>query len=298
LSAERVDQYHMKIGIIAGSGLYDWEDLKDRTWADVTTPWGSPSDQMLTGTVEGKTICFLPRHGRGHRILPSEINHRANIFALKQSGVDCIIGVSAVGSLHTSIRPRDMLLPDQYFDRTRSAPHHTFFGNGIAAHVSLGDPICPALHRLLGESAIQAQTAHVAFRNRVIHHKGVYVNMEGPAFSTRAESEFYRRQGFDVIGMTSMPEARLAREAELPYAVLALVTDYDCWHQEEGEVTADLVASHVAANKVFAQAILRHLIADWKPGFASPARNALAAAVMTDKQYISDEIRLRIPWLA
>ena len=287
----------MKIGIIAGSGLYDWEEIQDQSWAEVDTPWGKPSDQVLTGVLDGKSIYYLPRHGRGHRILPSEVNHRANLFALKQIGVDCVIAVSAVGSLHTSIRPRDVLMPDQYFDRTRSTPHHTFFGQGIAGHVSLGDPICPTLHRMLTESAERVRDQHAPFRNRIVHRKGVYVNMEGPAFSTRAESEFYRREGFDVIGMTSMPEARLAREAELPYALLALVTDYDCWHQEEGPVTADLVASHVAANKEFARAILRELIQQLTPNFPSPARTALQGAVMTDPKFITPEMRNRMPWL-
>lgn len=287
----------MSIGIIGGSGLYDWEALQDHSWIPVDTPWGPPSDQLLRGTLDGKTIYFMPRHGRGHRLLPSEINHRANIFAMKECGVEAILSVSAVGSLAMEIRPRDVLMPDQYFDRMRSSPKHTFFGDGVAAHISLADPICPFMHNLLVEVATSVRDSDPAFADRKIHASGTYVNMEGPAFSTRAESEFYRRQGFQVIGMTTMPEARLAREAELPYATLALITDYDCWHIEEGHVTADLVAGHVRANKVFAQAILREFVAQLPDVFPSPAHNALRGAVMTSPEYIPSAIRQKIPWL-
>ncbi len=286
----------MSIGIIGGSGLYDWDALTDPQWLTVDTPWGAPSDQLLRGSLANRTVHFLPRHGRGHVWLPSEINHRANLFALKQAGVDAVVSVSAVGSLHEHIKPRDVLTPDQYFDRTRQSHRHTFFGNGFAAHVSLADPVCPYLHRALGQAAMDVQRADSAFQDRQVHRAGTYVNMEGPAFSTRAESEFYRGKGFAVIGMTSMPEARLAREAELPYASLALITDYDCWHQTEGHVTADLVAGHVAANKTFAQAILARLIADLPKHFDSPARTALTAAVMTAPDQIPAATRARIPW--
>lgn len=287
----------MSIGIIGGSGLYEWDALQNATWIDVDTPWGRPSDQVLQGTLDGNTVFFLPRHGRGHRLLPSEINYRANIHAFKQLKIEALLSVTAVGSLHENIRPRDVLIPDQYFDRTRQSSKHTFFGDGIAAHVSLGDPVCPFLHQLLGDSATAVRDSNEAFSNRKVHRKGTYVNMEGPAFSTRAESEFFRRQGFEIIGMTSMPEARLSREAELPYAALALITDYDCWHQDEGTVTADLVSSHVRANKAFAQAILRHVIANIPAGFPSPARKALDGAVMTDPSLIPETARERIPWL-
>jgi 5'-methylthioadenosine phosphorylase len=287
----------MSIGIIGGSGLYDWDLLEEPVWMDVNTPWGEPSDQMLCGRLAGKTIYFLPRHGRGHRWLPSEINHRANIYALKQADVEAILSVSAVGSLREDIRPRDVLIPDQYFDRTRNTPQHTFFGCGIAAHISMADPICPFMRTTLLEAAQAARAAEPDFADRRIHDGGTYVNMEGPAFSTRAESDFFRRQGFEIIGMTSLPEARLAREAELPYATLSLITDYDCWHTEQGPVTADLVSGHVRANKTFAQSILVHFIERLPDVFPSPAHSALAGAIMTDPQYIPETVRQRIPWI-
>ncbi len=287
----------MSIGIIGGSGLYEWDALQDATWVPVDTPWGPTSDDFLRGTLDGKTVYFLPRHGRNHQLLPSEVNHRANVFALKQCGVDAILSVSAVGSLSEAIKPRDVLMPDQYFDRMRSSPQHTFFGNGVAAHISLSDPVCPFMHSLLVEVATDVRDSNPEFGDRHVHGRGTYVNMEGPAFSTRAESEFYRRQGFEVIGMTSMPETRLAREAELPYTSLALITDYDCWHVEEGPVTADLVAGHVRANKTFAQAILREFVARLPDVFPSPAHEALRGAVMTAPAAIPEEIRRKIPWL-
>ncbi len=287
----------MSLGIIGGSGLYEWDALERPHWKPVSTPWGDPSDQLLHGELAHQEIIFLPRHGRGHRLLPTEVNHRANIFALKQAGVDAILSVSAVGSLHENIRPRDILLPDQYFDRTRTSPQHTFFGQGIAAHVGLGDPVCPFMHQLLGDIATEVRDRDPAFQQRKIHRNGTYVNMEGPAFSTRAESEFYRRQGFQVIGMTSMPEARLAREAELPYVNLSLITDYDCWHLEEGSVTADLVAEHVRANRTFAQAILAAFATQLPADFPSPARSALTGAIMTAPDLLTDAVRERIPWL-
>ena len=286
----------MSIGIIGGSGLYDWEALTQCAWIDVDTPWGAPSDQYLKGSLDGKTVYFLPRHGRGHRLLPSEINYRANIHAFKQLDVDALISITAVGSLHENIRPRDVLIPDQYFDRTRSSTLHTFFGHGIAAHVSLGDPVCPFLHQALGDAAAAVRDRDEAFKDRKVHRKGTYVNIEGPAFSTRAESEYYRKQGFEIIGMTSLPEARLAREAELPYATLALITDYDCWHQGEETVSADLVSSHVRANKLFAQAVLRETITRMPDGFPSPARTALEGAIMTDASDIPETTWQKIAW--
>lgn len=288
----------MIIGIIGGSGLYEWEGLTDTEWIERDTPWGPPSDHVLHGQLGDIPVVFIPRHGRGHRLLPSEVNYRANIFALKAAGVGAVLSVTAVGSLHENIRPRDVLLPDQYFDRTRSTPAHTFFGNGIAAHVSLADPVCPFLHNLLGDTASRVRDQEEAFAERKIHRNGTYVNMEGPAFSTRAESEFYRKQGFEVIGMTSLPEARLAREAELPYAALALITDYDCWHKDEGAVTAELVSSHMRANKAFAQAILQDAIQQIPDEFPSPAHQALEGAVMTDLASTPASRLQKTPWLA
>jgi 5'-methylthioadenosine phosphorylase len=287
----------MRIGLIGGSGLYDWPELTQQEWLTVETPWGAPSDAILTGELAGQRVFFLPRHGRGHVLLPLEINHRANLWALKQAGVEAVIGISAVGSLREDIRPRDVLMPDQYFDRTRSTPKHTFFGNGVVGHIAFGDPVCPTLHGHLLEAARTTQQADPEFADRTVHAAGTYVNMEGPAFSTRAESKFYRSQGFDIIGMTSLAEAKLAREAELPYALLALITDYDCWHQGEGEVSADLVASHVRANQRFAQAILHRLIEHLPANFPSPARTALQGAIMTEPTKIPAATRQKIPWL-
>ena len=212
-----------KIGIIGGSGLYQIDGLKNIKWIKVSTPFGSPSDEYLTGALEGKEAVFLPRHGRGHRILPSELNCRANIYGMKKLGVDRIISVSAVGSLKESIKPLDIVIPDQFVDRTNMARNSTFFGDGIVAHVSFAEPVCPVLANLSCDIA-RGLSANV-------HFGGTYLNMEGPAFSTKAESNLYRQWGMDIIGMTNMQEARLSREAEICYVTLAFVTDYDCWRQ-------------------------------------------------------------------
>ncbi len=210
------------IGIIGGSGLYDIEGFEGREEIDVPTPWGSPSDKLTKGTLAGRTVYFLPRHGRGHRILPHELNHRANIYALRSLGVRFVIAVTAVGSLRERYKPRDIVLPDQFFDRTSRREHHTFFGGGIAAHIAFAEPISPNLRVILYETAKELHGGDV-------FNGGTYVNMDGPAFSTRAESEANRQLGFDVIGMTNLPEAKLAREAEMSLSTLAMITDYDCW---------------------------------------------------------------------
>ncbi len=260
------------IGVIGGSGLYDMEGLVNRTECRVETPFGDPSDVLIGGEMDGRQVWFLPRHGKGHRLLPTEINHRANIWALRSLGVRHLIAVTAVGSLKEELPPRTIVLPDQFFDRTTQRAQHTFFGQGIVAHVSFGQPISQALSGILEEAVkelgISAQVG------------GVYVNIDGPAFSTRAESEMYRHFGYDIIGMTNMAEAKLAREAEIALATIGLVTDYDCWKEEE-EVDAQSVVEHMRVNSATAKKIIRAAInkipltADW------PEHHSLDRAIMT-----------------
>src|SRR5258706_14684041 len=230
----------MKIGVIGGSGLYEMAGIERKRWVPVATPFGKPSDQFLTGRIGGRDVVFLPRHGRGHKILPSELNHRANIYAMKKLGVNRIISVSAVGSLKEEYKPTDIVVIDQFFDRTKRSRDLTFFGEGVVAHVAFADPICLTLQKVLADCARRA--------GATVHVGGTYVNMEGPAFSTRAESHFHRAQGWDVIGMTNYGEARCAREAEICYATLAMVTDYDCWHESEEAVTVEMVVSNLMRN--------------------------------------------------
>lgn len=263
------------IGIIGGSGLYDLEGFENREEIDVETPFGPPSDKIIGGTFAGRQVYFLPRHGKGHRILPTELNHRANIWALRSLNVRWIIAVTAVGSLKEEYHPRDVLLPDQFFDRTSRREHHTFFGRGIVAHVSLADPISTNLRTLLHEEA-QAAGAKV-------HNGGTYVNMDGPAFSTRAESNANRQLGFDVIGMTNLPEAKLAREAEIALATLAMITDYDCWKVEDEPVTAEAVVGHLHANVAMAKDILTRVIPRIPTEPNWPEHSALNGALMTDR---------------
>src|SRR5947207_5689752 len=236
------------IGIIGGSGLYQMEELRDATEHKIDTPFGLPSDTLVGGKISGRQVYFLPRHGRGHRILPHELNHRANIYALRSLNVRWIISVTAVGSLQEKYAPRDVLLPSQFYDRTSLRAAHTFFGEGIAAHIAFAEPISIKLRNLLAESAKSVGIT--------VHNGGTYVNMDGPAFSTRAESELNRRNGFDVIGMTNVPEAKLAREAEIALATMAMVTDYDCWKVEEEPVSAQTVFGHLTANAEIAKKIL------------------------------------------
>src|SRR5256885_16291424 len=228
------------IGIIGGSGLYEVEQLRDATELKIETPFGPPSDTWIGGKISGRQVYFLPRHGRGHRILPHEINHRANIYALRSLNVRWIVSVAAVGSLKEKYAPRDVLLPSQFYDRTSHPAAHTFFGDGIAAHIAFAEPISTKLRNLLAESAKSLGVT--------AHNGGTYVNMDGPAFSTRAESELNRRNSFDVIGMTNLPEAKLAREAEIALAVMAMINDYDCWKIEEEAVSAQTVLGHLVAN--------------------------------------------------
>jgi 5'-methylthioadenosine phosphorylase len=264
------------IGIIGGSGLYQMDQVHNPTEHRIDTPFGAPSDSLVSGELAGRQVYFLPRHGRGHRILPHELNHRANIWALRSLNVRWIICVTAVGSLQEQYAPRDVLLPSQFYDRTSTRTGHTFFGEGIAAHVSFADPISPKLRAILATSGSSAGVK--------VHNGGTYVNMDGPAFSTRAESELNRRHGFDVIGMTNLPEAKLAREAEIALATMAMITDYDCWKVEEEPVTAEAVFGHLMANAKTAKRVLIEAIPripktpDW------PEHSALTSALITDRK--------------
>jgi 5'-methylthioadenosine phosphorylase len=265
-----------RIGVIGGSGLYNLEGFTHQQWMKVTTPFGQPSDSLLTGELAGREVVFLPRHARGHRLLPSELNHRANIYALKKLGVSWVISVSAVGSLQLRYKPCDIVLPNQFVDRTKRSAEHTFFGRGIVAHVAFADPICEELRQLLLMACRKV--------GATVHDGGAYVNMEGPAFSTRAESLTHHRLGYDVIGMTNLGEAKCAREAEIAYATMAMVTDYDCWKEDEAHVTVDMVIENLQKNAEQAKQIVAEAIplvpkkAGWR------CHDALANAIMTDKK--------------
>jgi 5'-methylthioadenosine phosphorylase len=254
------------LAIIGGSGLYEFEGLEGIEWVKVSTPFGNPSDEILTGTYAGFKVAFLPRHARGHKILPGELNHRANIWALKSLGTRFIVSVSAVGSLKEEYRPLDIVLPDQFLDRTKKSLEHTFFGNGIVVHVSFGDPIAKELQQIVYEEArkvFSSMTVSLSGGNTIspkVHVNGTYVNMEGPAFSTRAESNMYRQLNCDIIGMTNLPEAKLAREAEIAYASMAMVTDYDCWKTDEEPVTGELVLQRLQRNAATAKNIIKNVI--------------------------------------
>ncbi len=264
------------IGIIGGSGLYDIEALSRKRWVTVKTPFGTPSDRLLTGELGGRGVVFLPRHGRRHQLLPSELNHRANIWAMKKLGVHWLISVSAVGSLQARYRPGDLVLPTQFVDRTKKSAEHTFFGRGIVAHVSFAHPICEDLRSRLLTSAR-------ALRVRV-HDGGTYVNMEGPAFSTQAESQSNHQQGHDVIGMTNLGEAKCAREAEIAYATLSMVTDYDAWKSDGEYVTVDLITDLLRRNAELAKAIIAHAIPEI-PGNPCSCHSALRTAILTERRH-------------
>jgi 5'-methylthioadenosine phosphorylase len=266
-----------KIGIIGGSGLYSIEGFTNQKWVKVKTPFGTPSDELLTGKLAGRDVVFLPRHGRGHRILPSELNHRANIWAMKKLGVAWIISVSAVGSLQEEYQPCDIVLPDQFFDRTKRDFEHTFFGRGIVGHIAFADPVCEELRQLILKTASQ-------FTENV-HDGGTYVNMEGPAFSTRAESATNHQLGYDVIGMTNLGEAKCAREAEIAYATMAMITDYDCWKEDEAHVTVEMVIANLMKNAATAKAIVAKVIPQIPAEPNWPCHSALKNAIMTDRKY-------------
>lgn len=276
------------IGIIGGTGLYRMEGLEDAEEVAIETPFGSPSDVIVTGTLNGVGVAFLPRHGRGHRILPSELPARANIYALKSLGVRSVISVSAVGSLREEIRPLDMVVPDQLIDRTVGRPR-TFFGDGVAAHVGMAEPFCGGLRDALRLSGGRA--------GATVHDGGTLVVIEGPQFSTKAESHMYRSWGADIIGMTTLPEARLAMEAELCYAVLACSTDYDCWHESEEPVTVEMVVANLMRNTAVSKAILADVISADLADACCDCNSALENAIVTDRSAIPPEVRERLSLL-
>jgi 5'-methylthioadenosine phosphorylase len=267
----------VRIGVIGGSGLYEMAGLKVAEERQIDTPWGAPSDAFILGDLDGRKVAFLARHGRGHRLLPTELNFRANIYGFKSLGVEFLISVSAVGSLKEEYVPGHIVVPDQFFDRTRHRPD-TFFGNGIVAHVSIADPVSKTLSAVLGDAA-DAEGA-------TVHRGGCYVNMEGPTFSTRAESHAYRQLGFDIIGMTNLQEAKLAREAEIAYASLSMVTDYDCWREEEEHVTGEGVMEVLRKNVALAQRVVRRAIAVLGPEVPNDCADALAMSLITDPNLV------------
>lgn len=282
----------VRIGIIGGSGLYKMDALKDVREVEIDTPFGKPSDALIVGTLEGTPVAFLARHGRNHTLLPSELPFRANIYAMKSLGVEYLISASAVGSLQAEAKPLDMVLPDQFIDRTKGRVS-TFFGEGIVAHIAFGDPVCKNLAAVLGEAI-----AALDLPNVTLHRGGTYVCMEGPAFSTRAESNLYRSWGATVIGMTNLPEAKLAREAEIAYATLALVTDYDCWHPDHDSVTVDMVIGNLTKNAVNAQRVIqetvRRLAQNPPP---SEAHHALKHAILTPLDKAPTETKAKLELL-
>jgi 5'-methylthioadenosine phosphorylase len=274
-----------EIGIIGGSGLYSMPGLSDVREEKIETPFGSPSDAYILGTLEGRKVAFLARHGRGHRILPTELNFRANIHGMKQLGVERIISVSAVGSLKQEHKPMDFVIPDQFVDRTQQRVS-TFFGDGIVAHVALADPVCPE---------VAASAANACKKSGVTGKSGgTYICIEGPQFSTRAESNLYRSWGIDVIGMTNLQEAKLAREAEICYATVAMVTDYDCWHPEHDSVTVDVVISYLNKNAENACRVVRETVASMPKVRSCKCGSALEYAILTDRAKIPPATRAKL----
>ncbi len=281
-----------KIGIIGGSGLYKMDALKNVQEIKVETPFGFPSDALIVGNLEGETVAFLARHGRNHHLLPSELPFRANIYAMKQLGVEYIISASAVGSLKETVKPLDMVVPDQFIDRTKSRVS-TFFGEGLVAHIAFGDPVCGNLANIVADAVASLELSEVS-----LHRGGTYVCMEGPAFSTKAESNLYRSWGATVIGMTNLTEAKLAREAEIAYATLALVTDYDCWHSDHDNVTVEMVIANLQRNAINAQKVIQEAV---KRVAANPpesvAHSALKYAILTPSDKIPSAIREKLAFL-
>lgn len=274
-----------KIGVIGGSGLYAMSRLENVQEVQVETPFGAPSDAYITGTLQGRDMVFLPRHGRGHRIAPSALNFRANIYGLKQLGVEWVLSISAVGSMREDIHPGDLVLPDQFFDRTRSRVS-TFFDRDVVVHVAFADPVCSVLARALHEAATQTSAT--------VHVGGTYLCIEGPQFSTRAESNIYRQWGVDVIGMTNLPEARLAREAELCYATLALATDYDCWHESASDVDIEAILALLHRNVELAQEVIERMVPQVPPTRSCPCSTALQQAIITSPEMIPDTAKERL----
>jgi 5'-methylthioadenosine phosphorylase len=278
------------LGVIGGSGVYKMDGVDLSREHKISTPFGEPSDAVLEGKIQDRTVYFLPRHGRGHRFTPTEVNYRANIHALKQLGVTHILAVSAVGIMKESIRPGDMVIPDQVFDRTRGTRANTFFGDGIVGHVMFADPFCPDMRALI-KNAAETEKAR-------IHNGGTYVCMEGPAFSTRAESHYYRKTlAPAIIGMTAIPEAKLAREAEICYGMLALATDYDCWHETEEDVSVEAVLAVVKANATLANNIIKRVASLMPETSSSELLYAAKYAIMTDKSKIPESTKKRVQTL-
>lgn len=271
------------IGVIGGSGLYEMEGLENVQHVRVETPFGDPSDEYVTGVLNGINMVFLPRHGRGHRLLPSEVNYRANVYGMKQLGVSRIISVSAVGSLKEEIVPGHIVIPDHFIDRTKGIRKDTFFGNGIVAHVGFADPVCHELSDVLFDAALEA--------GATVHKGGTYICMEGPAFSTRAESFMYRDLEAAVIGMTNLTEAKLAREAEICYGIIALSTDYDCWHPGHDDVTVEAVIRIIHQNVATAKEIIRHAVGNIAAQRSCPCATAMQHAIITDRKVIPAKTR-------
>jgi 5'-methylthioadenosine phosphorylase len=275
----------IQIGIIGGSGLYDMPELVDREERVVKTPYGEPSGPYVLATLRGRRVAFLARHGAGHRLTPSELNYRANIYGFKALGVEWVVSASAVGSLREDVKPLDLVVPSQFFDRTRGRAS-TFFGDGVVAHVAFAHPFCPRLSELTFGAATRA--------GATVHRGGTYVCMEGPQFSTIAESNFYRSAGFDIIGMTNLTEAKLAREAEICYTTLALVTDYDCWHPDHDSVTVDMIIANLTQNARTAQQVIASVIEALPVDRTCECGRALATAIITRPDAIPAAARERL----
>ncbi len=282
----------VKIGIIGGSGLYQMSALNNVREVSIETPFGKPSDNLIVGELEGVEVAFLARHGRNHHLTPTEVPYRANIYAMKQIGVEYLISASAVGSLQAEVKPLDLVLPDQFIDRTKSRAS-TFFGEGIVGHIAFGDPICHQLASVLAD-AIES----LALPEITLHRGGTYVCMEGPAFSTKAESNMYRQLGGTIIGMTNLPEAKLAREAEIAYATLALATDYDCWHPDHDHVTVDLIIANLHKNATNAQHVIQETVRRLsKNFFVSDAHTALKYAIITPLAKVPEATKQKLALL-
>lgn len=277
-----MDRDPVQIGVVGGSGLYDMEALIDREEVTLSTPFGEPSGPYLIGTLDGQRVAFLARHGLGHRLLPSELNFRANIFGFKTLGVEWLMSASAVGSLQESYRPLDIVVPDQFLDRTRGRAS-TFFGRGLVAHITFAHPVCAALSQIASESAASV--------GATVHRGGTYVCMEGPQFSTLAESRLYRSWGMDVIGMTNLQEAKLSREAEICYATVAFVTDYDCWHPDHDHVTVDMIVENSLQNAETAKKVIQKAVTHLPVERTCECSTALSAAIITHKDKISEQTK-------
>ncbi len=273
------------IGVIGGSGLYEMEGIKDLKFQKVDTPFGDPSDEYAVGILEGKKVAFLPRHRRGHTILPHELNFRANIYGFKKLGAEIIISLSAVGSLKEELKPMDMVIIDQFFDRTKTG-ESTFFGDGLAAHIAFADPVCSNLADILYKACKEVGVT--------VHKGGTYLNIEGPAFSTKAESFIYKNLGIDVLGMTNLREAKLAREAEICYATIAMVTDYDCWHPGHDAVTVDMVVRVLIQNAANAKAIVKKAVSMISGERTCSCKDALSAAIITGKDRVPEETKKKL----